>query len=79
MLDRAHFEKIAKWWSLNIIIFEDLEILVKNTLKRFIKSSVISNCSSVANLKAIDVGDKGNYIKIKEIIIGFVEEAYIAK
>ena len=79
MLDRAHFEKIAKWWSLNIIIFEDLEILVKNTLKRFIKSSVISNCSSVANLKAIDVEDKGNYIKIKEIIIGFVEEAYIAK
>ena len=32
-------------------------------LKISIKSSVISNCKSGAELKAIDIKDKGNYIK----------------
>ena len=60
-------------------MYGDLEALFKNILNIFMKSSAINNCKSGTDLLEIDIIDKGNYIKTKDVIIGLAAEASIAK
>ena len=73
---------LIKYQSDDLLItfmYGDLEALVKNILKIFIKSSAISNCKSGAELLEININGKGNYIKTKDIAIGFAAETSVAK
>ena len=55
-----------------LFMYADLMELVKHLLKLFIKSSVIGNCKSGADIKKID-GNKINNYK-KDICVGFSAE-----
>ena len=50
-----------------LFMCSDLEKLLKNLLKLFIKPEVIDKCASPKQLKEIDVRNKENLLKKKKI------------
>ena len=53
-------------------ICEDLFRIVKGLMDHFIKSEVMLNITQVEDLVKIDINNKENYCKNKEIVVGFV-------
>jgi len=56
----------------------DIEKLLRNILKLFVKQEVINACSSPTELKEIDISKKENLLKRKNIKLGFSAETRLS-
>ena len=60
-------------------MYEDLQKLVTNLLKLFVKSSIIESCASGLDLKKIDLFNKQNLVKNKDIVLGFAADTKLSE
>ena len=56
-------------------MYDDLKVMTKSILKLYVKPSVISACKIGSDLKKIDLRKDKNFLKGKDIHLGFAKEA----
>ena len=62
-----------------LFMYEDLQNLVTYLLKLFVKSSIIESCTSGLDLKKIDLFNKQNLVKNKDIVLGFAADTKLSE
>ena len=58
-------------------MYNDLMVLVTNILQLILKPEIISKCKSLHDMKCLDLKDKNNLLRGREINVGFSAEAII--
>ena len=49
----------------------DLQKLLRKLILLIVKPDLLQNCKSATNMKNLDLSDKGNLLKLKDINLGF--------
>ena len=52
-------------------MYNDLQKLLRKLILLIVKPDLLQNCKSATNMKNLDLSDKGNLLKLKDINIGF--------
>ena len=53
-------------------MYKDLQKLLRKLILLIVKPDVLQNCKSATDIKNLDLSDKSNLLKLKDINIGFV-------
>ena len=59
-------------------LFDDLMALVKKVMMIIFKSDIVHGCTSASAIKKIDFDNKDNFLKVKEMSLGFATEKCIS-
>ena len=53
-------------------MYKDLQKLLRKLILLIVKPDLLQNCKSATDIKNLDLSDKSNLLKLKDINIGFV-------